>query len=256
MMERAEPTTPVEVSGIVDMDTPIKNPIESEPKSLVVPFRYGSADSFELRYSLRSWDKFSPELVHDAYLIGDDRPSWFFGINISHKQEQRLPGVCNVLAKLKKACEDPRITEDFIYTNDDCYLVAPFKSGPFWMRNGPLREGGIHHKGFNLTFDELDRRGIKKPYLDCELHYPVIYNKAKCLKLLNEIDIRLPYSFRTLYFNLLGVQLAPEADHKRFSWILPKPGEFCVSSNDSTVGQQLFKDWATKTFKEKSRWEA
>ncbi len=223
--------------------------------SLVIPFRYGMADSLELKMSLRSWDKYSPDWVEDAYLIGDDKPMWYFGATIPCPNDQKLSPICRVLHKLKKACEDPRVTEAFIYTNDDCYLVKEFQGGPFYMCNSPHRDGGIHHKGYQLAADELERRGIKG-WKDCELHYPVIYSKHKALELLNSIDITQPYSFRTLYFNILGVQLAPERDHKRPSWILPRPNEWCVSSGDNTIGQQLFKDWLKKEYPNKSRWEA
>lgn len=212
-------------------------------------------DSMELKYCLRSVDQFMPD-IEDVYLVGNDKPTWYFGSTIPCAQEQRLPGVCNVMKKLKTACEDPRVTEIFWYGNDDVYLLEPAKDGPFFMANSPIRnDGSVHHKGFQLTFTELDRRGINHPK-DAELHYPVVYEKSRVLKLMSEIDIRLPYSFRTLYFNLLGVQLAPANDHKRFSWIQPKPNDYCVSSNDNTVGQQVFIEWARKTFPRKSRWEA
>lgn len=222
--------------------------------SLVVPFRYGSSDSLELRYSLRSIDKFMPE-VEDVYLVGDDRPAWFFGVNIPFKQDPKFPSVCNVLSKLKRACEDPRISETFLYGNDDFFLLAPIPEIDYFMRNSPLREGGVHHVGYKLTFEELDRRSAPKPYRDCELHTFVRYEKSRALKLLSEIDIKLPYSFRTLYFNLLGKQLVPLADVKDFSWRLPKGDSFFHSINDSVLGHPEFLKWANAQYPRKSRWE-
>ncbi len=222
--------------------------------SLVIPFRFGTGDSLELKLSLRSWEKHSSDLVEDVYLIGDEKPTWYYGSTIPCDNNIKVTPICRVLKKLMIACEDPRITERFVYTNDDCFLVAPFKEGPFFMCNSPLREGGVHHRGFQLTEAELAKRGITK-FLDCELHYPVIYEKSRCLKLLNEIDITQPYSFRTLYFNLINQQLAPERDHKRPDWTLPRPGEWCVSTSDNTIGQQKFIDWARREYPNKSRWE-
>lgn len=224
-------------------------------RSLVIPFKWGSGDSFELRYALRSWEKFGPA-IQDCYLIGQS-PNWYFGTVIEHEQtNRRIPSVAHVLQKLKRACMDMRITDELIFTNDDIFLVDKFKEGPFYMNNSPKRnDGGIHHKGFQLTFDELDRRGIRTRF-DGELHAPIVYSKALALQILNTINCDLPYSFRTLYINLMNKQLAPMPDTKVFDWALPKAGAWFHSVNDTTLSNPEFKKWCEKNYPEPSRWEA
>ena len=102
-------------------------------------------DSGELRYSLRSLDKFAPWFRGDIIIVqGDDRPpSW---LNLSHprvrivkhgsffKDPSHLPTFNSdaIQVNLHRMAE---LGERFIYMNDDFFLGAPVKPTD-WFRDG------------------------------------------------------------------------------------------------------------------------
>lgn len=221
-------------------------------RSVVYPFRFAPANSLELMYSLRSVNKWIPD-VQDAYLVGTDKPDWCFCPLIHHVQTGKL-AVVNTLQKLKTACEDPRITDSFIWMMDDVYLIGRMPDYDFYMKYPPYRERDVHHLGIRLVIDELDRRklGMLK---DFELHTPFIFDKQKALQLLNEIDTNLPYSFRTLYGNIHMKDAVGIRDVKIVHWDPPRKDEWAFSSSDITIDNPAFKIWAAASFPNKSQWE-
>ena len=110
-----------------------------------VPVNRRDRDSGELRYSLRSLDKFAPWFRGDIIIVqGDDRPpSW---LNLSHprvrivkhgsffKDPSHLPTFNSdaIQVNLHRMAE---LGERFIYMNDDFFLGAPVKPTD-WFRDG------------------------------------------------------------------------------------------------------------------------
>jgi len=90
----------------------------------------------ELRYSLRSIEKYLSG-VGQVFIIGDCPD---FLTNVIHipatDEENREWKDRNIYRKLLIACNDVRISENFLFVNDDHYLTQPFEAGkfPFYYR--------------------------------------------------------------------------------------------------------------------------
>lgn len=86
----------------------------------------------EIRYSIRSVLKFHPDA--NIMIIGE-RPSWFRGLRHSFVPDADDCPYVNQWKKLEHAC---RLFDEFIYMDDDFYLLRPFR--PFHYRLGKLAE--------------------------------------------------------------------------------------------------------------------
>ena len=116
--------------------------------ALVFPVTTRDRDNGELRYSLRSLDKFAPWFRGDIIIVqGDDRPpSW---LNLSHpririvkhgsffKDPSHLPTFNSdaIQVNLHRMAE---LGERFIYMNDDFFLGAPVKPTDWFQHGKPV----------------------------------------------------------------------------------------------------------------------
>lgn len=190
--------------------------------SVVIPYCKELAQGKELLYALRSWEKhvrFGINMV----VIGD-REDWFSEdiTFIEHQCISDNPQV-DIAKKLQLALSSPEVTDCFIWTNDDIYLINPISLAHIEL---PKILG-------ELAPNETTRSFLKKAYLpilNYNTHTPVIFNK----ELLNEMFSRFPelesegFLIPTVYFNaIMPLKGYPiELDWKRDQFVLP-----IVSSN-------------------------
>ena len=98
----------------------------------------------ELRYSLRSL----ANLPHGRVWIAGYCPSWVTGVEVIPVQGQ--PGSHQTAkANLRAACEHSAVVEDFVYFNDDFFVMQPLERMP------------VMHRG---TIDEAIRSGMRSSY--------------------------------------------------------------------------------------------
>jgi hypothetical protein len=97
----------------------------------------------------------------------------------------------DVEALAQQACRDTRISDDFIYMNDDFFVMEPVEQLPRWYTGTLLDEYkqragvyGTHRFPYIAAFKNTDamlrRIGVANP-LDYSLHIPTIFNKRKRL---------------------------------------------------------------------------
>lgn len=156
----------------------------------------------ELRYSIRSA---VANLPHDNIWVIGGKPDWYTGNFI--KTNRKIDKYDTVRENLRTACNDPRISDDFILMNDDFFIIKPVLGTEVWHHGQfpsdddliiMAKENGY----FTLmqdTKDLLIYLGIEKP-INYELHIPMVMNKNK---LKNILDIsRL---WRSVYGNIFTV---------------------------------------------------
>lgn len=168
-------------------------------------------DGEELTYSLRSL----VNIPHDNVFFVGGCPSW--AQNIVHiPTEQTGTKWRNVPKNLITVCQDKRISEDFIYFNDDFFVLLPVKN--------PMRELNLYNSTVQSVLDKLNKKhsfptpymggmkqtqdllkelGKKEP-LSYELHIPFVFNKDNFLKMFDidgVKDIEVLH-YRSLYGNL------------------------------------------------------
>lgn len=185
-------------------------------------------NNIELKYALRSFDKFLSN-VDQIYIIGH-KPDWI--TNVVHVPFKDRPGLVNkesnIYRKIKCACEHPDIKDDFLFCNDDQYLLKPFNAETFpyhfhgtlyqtlhtrWMRDPYL---------YSVIYTQKLLIGNHKDTKDFDGHSPLIYNKHKFINLLSQLNWDHPYSFiiKSLYCNLVEISGLQITDVK-----FRRPGE-------------------------------
>lgn len=156
----------------------------------------------ELRYTLRGIHNIE-QFNWEVYIIWW-KPNWISWIKyIEFKQEWNK--YKNVGDKIDFIINSD-ISEDFIYMNDDMYILKPVKLE--YYKTATLKDYREYLKGLKThwQFETIIENTYNLfPDWDCfDTHTPIIYNKTKLRKLREKYD-RL-YSTRTLYCNEYGIK--------------------------------------------------
>jgi hypothetical protein len=173
---------------------------------VVLPLGTGSKnDNLEIRYCLRSIEKYLSDL-ENIFVIGACPD---FLQNIIHIPATDIPDrkriQYNIFQKIKTACYDKRISDDFYCTSDDCFLLREY-----------IRD--YNHRGLlsenigNYTSTQTYGRTLKNT-LDLLPdgydygHGPIVYNKEKFFKSVCTApwQVNFGYSIKALYCNMNGL---------------------------------------------------
>lgn len=172
-------------------------------------------DSEELRYSLRSLRN----LPHDTVYVVGEKPPWLQGaVHIPVEQNTVRVGDVptkykNVSKNLRTAAETAEISEDFIFMNDDFFVMKPFATMPAFHW-GPMREVIARYtERYEVESDYIYRmkelyaflcsQGHDEP-LSYELHVPMVLNKTNVRRMYAK-DFSRIYQTRTMYGNYFNV---------------------------------------------------
>lgn len=202
--------------------------------SVVIPYCKEFAQGKELLYALRSWDK-NCCFPADFVVIGD-KEDWFSD-EIHFIECPRVsdnPSV-DTYHKLKVALESDLVTDDFIWTNDDIYVLQPIDLSHIQLPKvlGPLdtsKYKGFYRENMQRTIDCLKQLGAA-----CQnygTHTPVMFNKASWLGLIAKLDEQITQGmlYTSIYFNLQQPQVtAVTLDWRKDPFLLP-----VVSQNPSS----------------------
>ena len=206
----------------------------------------------ELRYSLRSLR----HLPHGTVWIAGFIPEWVTGVG-RIPVEQGGTKYRNSADNVKAACLHPEVSEDFIYFNDDFFVIRPIEEVPV-VHRGPLADLlGTDHRRLKMkrpesyrggrrdTYRLLRELGHEAPLAYEPLHIPMRFNKRLLLETLRVGEQVPALHYRTLYGNLnaVGGEFHPNvkiSDRKA----LPRDGWAFVSTNEKSfasgkVGQMI-----------------
>lgn len=209
-------------------------------------------NSEELRYSLRSLEN----LPHDRVFVVGGCPRWLKNV-IHIPTEQAGTKYKNTTANIKIVCNDDRVSANFIYMNDDFFILEPIKSPTKELNlyndkvSAVLDKLGKHNtaptpymRGMRETAELVKSLGIVEP-LSYELHIPFIFNKKKFLKML-ELDginkINCLHK-RSLYGNLYLKGGNTQRDVKTFlneGFAPKKTGKFLSCDDGGFFGLHYF----------------
>lgn len=163
-------------------------------------------DNEELRYSLRSLRN----LPHDAVWIAGYIPRWVTGVG-RIPVEQASHKYANGVANVKAACLHPGVSEEFVYFNDDFFVLRPIDAIPV-LHRGPMRVVGMKRKrqasyrvGAADTYRLLLRLGAPEPIAYEPIHVPMRFEKSKLLETLETGRDVPALWYRTLYGNQWSV---------------------------------------------------
>lgn len=131
----------------------------------------------ELKYSLRSIEKHLTG-YSNIFIIGE-RPS--FLQNIIHipctDSSNNWMRSHNIYKKILTGCQDKRLSDNFLYMNDDHYLLQDFEAHSFpFLHRGPIcldLRNQPQYKQMNNTIKALSRYAAK----DFDIHCPIVFHK-------------------------------------------------------------------------------
>ena len=187
---------------------------------VVIPYVHSNDDGKELRAALAT-----------LYRIGDwsgkvwvcgDREKWFD--DVDYIEYLPVPSLgdkfVNIQKALLAACNDERVSKNFYYSYDDCYIMRPFSHIQPLYREG-WQDDGYYGNTVYATREWLRANSTWVPavkVLNYEVHAPMPMNKAN-LKPALEICIehakgRVPLQIRTIYGNLYDIGGLPFEDKK------------------------------------------
>lgn len=163
------------------------------PLDVVIPLIDNLSPHLELRYALRSLQYVSRGNI---YVIGH-KPRWLKNIvhiPFAEKAVKQLKEK-NLYDKLATACQDERISENFIYFHDDHFLLPDFD-----INNYYCSETFESFGNYNITIDNTI--AITGKTANYDVHCPMVINKAQFMQAF--VNLKWPpwgYLIKTLYAN-------------------------------------------------------
>lgn len=175
----------------------------------------------EIRYSIRSFEKHFKDL-RNIVIVGE-KPSFVRGaIHIPASDKMNVNKDCRMAIKIKAACKDPRVSENFILCTDDTMLLKDlgFEDFTGWHEGRMLYDAEkdmADHKRyaenekntdpsrwFEFVYNtgvELEKRGLPDNNYD-RAHCPQPVNKEEFLQVISEWDMENnQYTISNIYNN-------------------------------------------------------
>ena len=220
---------------------------------IVYCIKNGADDCEELRYSLRSLANFP----HRKIFIYGGAPTWIQNVNHIPMTQSNNKWV-NTTKMLQEACYNNDITPNFVWFNDDFFVMKPVDKLEYWCDRDLYSRANDFCTPYRLTsrygqtlIDIASHlEANNKPVLNFALHIPIIFNRRKfiqmCLKYPNIVH------GRSLYCNEYEVPCSYHDDVKIFSFSDPIPQDTTfLSTSDGSfarglVGKQIRERFPTR----------
>ncbi len=172
----------------------------------------------ELRYSLRSIQK-HVRGIRDIYVVGF-LPDFIKDVVHIPFGDEHVCKETNIYRKVLRACQDPNISEDFFFFNDDHFMLEDciadqyqfYHKGDLRMMCRGLRAGNPYRAAVENTYIVLHKHN-NLPTRNFDGHCPIIYNKKFMLDRITRYDWngRISYVLKSLYANtklIVGEKMA------------------------------------------------
>ena len=228
----------------------------------------------ELRFSLRSIEKNGIN-AGKIFVVGE-QPEFLTNVIHIPASDVFNPNVNadgNIIVKVLAACADKRLSEDFLFINDDHLILKPIdlNNVPAFHKGDMNGYDEIYWQPLNYwrscrlkrTMDILNERGLTAFHFDC--HTPILFNKD----LFPEVISRFNYSegsgltMKSLYGNSVYSKSRKRLKGEKKKVFmeyslneLEKRLEDCgfMSFNDDGLNKAL-KIWLYRKFPERSHFE-
>jgi hypothetical protein len=167
----------------------------------------------EIRYSLRSVETYLTG-YRRVVIIGQ-LPPFINPDNVLHIPHDDIYGnkARNIKAKILRAANDSRVTQNFILFNDDYFLLKPTfaPSYPYYYKNTlpEARERNLNNFEFlrHIESTMLVLKARNLPLRNFDSHFPIVYNKKSLRQVCDEYNWNVPHGYimKSLYCNTLGI---------------------------------------------------
>lgn len=185
---------------------------------VVYPVKLTRNGNRELRLSLRSLSNIPHRNV---YVVAPERIEWlsdnvrFIECPDDHVSYE------NVNRKLLAACSVADLSENFVYMNDDIFIMQKMTEIPYWALSSTLQTRLDEYKVAGMGIYEQDLMKTKRfleeyrqSTIDFETHSPIVFHKGILEQILTQ-NIRLGHR-HTLYGNLTHQEPTYTKDFKLY----------------------------------------
>lgn len=194
----------------------------------------------EIIFSLRSVEKHVKN-VGKIWMVGRV-PDGITGVEHIHAKDEHDISDQNIMAKVVKACENPEVSDPFLFMNDDHYLLQDFDAEDFpYFFESTLqvyitRRGmdSYGHRAAN-TMKLLQSKGFPTRHYD--IHYPILYHKQAFIdNVAKAVDPNKKhfYVLKSMYANSMNAQGIEVKDCKQST--APPSKSQCFSSTPRVSG--------------------
>jgi len=221
---------------------------------IVIPVGTGSKhNNMELKFALRSVEKHLKN-VGTVWTIGENwgGACWyqFKEIGTNHNDNIRL--------KLLSACNIDLISDDFLYMNDDHFLLKDFTLPDFPnFYKGTLKEYEATNNGWYLADMIHTEKKLPEGALNFDTHTPIMINKAQFIERLGPVE-PVGILVKSMYAAGLPGVLEPDCklyrNHTRREIEHKVKDAPCFSISDRAINDELLK-FLNYLYPTKSRWE-
>lgn len=185
--------------------------LHSEPIDVVYVLGTGSQwNNNEIRFSIRSLEK-NLSGFRNIFIVGEKTP--FLKNVIPVSAEDRYPCQLNadgnIIQKVLKACQDSRLSENFLFINDDHILLKPVHVADIpAYHKGDMREFKPAYWELNpwrkrllKTRETLLSKKLPAFHYDC--HTPILFNKTLFPQIMRQFDFAsdIGLTMKSLYGN-------------------------------------------------------
>ena len=235
---------------------------------IVIPIGPSKIKHLDLRYALRSIEK-NVRNYRDVWLIGE-KPEWCSD-EINHLPHSDLDGPewkeKSIWKKFMAACLVRGISDTFLATNDDIFILEEIDSGnyPFYFKGSCYDSMKANKSKYRATMNHtkklLERRGFQD--INADTHTPILYNKKEFLTTFEpeHWETRWGYGIKSLYCAFNRKEMVYMKDCKLSKkYTLEEvreraEGRHVISCADAAMKTGL-KDFLEEKFPNKSKYEA
>lgn len=213
-------------------------------------------NNVELLYSLRSLKN----IKHWKVFIVWFKPDWIKNIIHIPADDPYKVKSLNALHKIKIACNNKRISEEFVLMNDDFYILKPTEIKYFnrWTIESHIKYRDKKFQSMSKYCQNLEKTFALFPkWLDFSLHCPIIYNKQMFLDMCEKYDMNEWYLLRNLYCNHYWIEWEFMEDCKILevdNFDINNYWDF-LSTNDWQILKIYDKIWLVDKSKYEDIWE-
>jgi len=204
-------------------------------------------DYTELRYSLRSIDKYLPD-PKEVLIIGDKLPEWINNVTWVYLADIVSQKQLTIKYKTFAALQ---YSKQILKMNDDVYLLKPYN--PVYYYHGDLKQVG--EGGAATLRQELLKHG--KPTRNFDGHYPISYD----YRLFEQVfsNFKDDVVVKSAYCNWLGIEGEFIPDNKVLGKVKPQDiWRFIEHRSSFSTGASSLESCRAilqELFPEKSRYE-
>ena len=168
---------------------------------VIIPLGTGSRwNNNELKYALRSIEKHLKG-YENIYIVGEC-PKWLNLEDINHIPAKDTAGrkEYSIFNKILKACQDERVSDDFVFWNDDIFMCQDLhvKDFKYWYEGTLQDKYEQSHGHYKAAIGNvINTYDAKCPYTD--IHVPIIYTKYKFDYILTSLDWMKEYVIKSTY---------------------------------------------------------